>query len=123
MLAKRVVISLTSDGSGNCTAYSDVVSGTVQEVRYVNTSFTGTPAFTVTSEAAGQTIWAETVATTSLSRAPRQATHLNTSGAAALYAAGGTAVLEPIAVGTDRIKVVVSGAGATKVAALHVFLV
>lgn len=46
-------------------------------------------------------------------RAPRQPTH-STAGVAALYTAGGTAVGDRIALGRDRIKIVVGSGGNTK---------
>jgi hypothetical protein len=50
--------------------------------------------------------------------APRQATH-STAGAAALYAAAGTAVNDKIALANDRIKIVIASGGNTKTGVFH----
>ena len=39
---------------------------------------------------------------------------------AALYASGGVAVLDRIAIGGDRLKIVVDGGGVSKTGTLHV---
>jgi hypothetical protein len=52
--------------------------------------------------------------------APRQATH-GVDGAAALYAAGGTAVFTPIAV-NERLTVTIANGGASKAATLWLVL-
>jgi hypothetical protein len=120
--AERIVIPLTTDASGDCTAYSDRnVTGRVLTVRYVKTDFADGVDFTVTAEATGESIWAESNVNASATRAPRQATH-STAGAAALYAAGGTAVNDHLVLANDRIKVVVAQGGNVKTGALHVVI-
>lgn len=118
---QRLAIPITTDGSGDATAYSPVVTGLVSQIRYVKTDFVDGVDFTVTSEATGETIWAETNVNASATRAPRQAAH-TTAGAAALYASGGEAVLVPIGVAGDRIKIVVASGGASKTGTVHIVL-
>lgn len=118
---ERHAIALTTDGTGAATGYSPVVTGVVSQIRYVKADFENGVDFTVTAEATGETIWAETDVNASATRAPRQATH-STAGAAALYADAGEAVLAPIAVARDRIKVVVASGGAAKTGTVHVIL-
>lgn len=112
--AQRITVSVTTDSSGDATAYSAVVPyGLLSQVRYNKTDFANGSTFTITSEATGETLWAESAVNASATRAPRQATH-STAGAAALYAAGGAAVLDKIAIVNDRIKIVVASGGDTK---------
>lgn len=115
---QRETVTVTTDASGDATAYSGPVTGRILTVRYVKTDFANGSTFTLTSEATGETIWTEAAVNASATRAPRQATH-STAGAASLFAAGGTAVTDHIAVANDRIKIVVSAGGNTKTGVFH----
>ena len=119
--AQRHAVTLTTDASGDATGYTPMVTGRISQIRYVKTDFADGVDFTVTSEATGETIWAETNVNSSATRAPRQATH-GTDGTAALYAAGGAAVQAPIALANDRVKIVVASGGDTKTGTVHVVL-
>lgn len=119
MYAERHVVSLTTDGSGDVTGYTPVVTGRILAIHYVKTDFTDGVDFTVTAEATGETIWAESNVNASATRAPRQATH-STAGAASLYAAGGAAVNDRITLARDRVKIVVAQGGNAKTGAVHV---
>lgn len=121
MYAERHVVNLTTDGSGNATGYTPVVTGRILGIRYVKTDFADGVDFTVTAEATGESIWAESDVNASATRSPRQATH-TTAGAAALYASGGVAVLGHIVVVQDRVKVVVASGGNGKTGAVHVIV-
>lgn len=117
---KKVSVSLTTDSSGDATAYSEEVNGLVGQVRYVKTDFANGVDFTVTDEATGATIWAESDVNASATRVPRQATH-TTAGVAATYN-GTAAVLDMIPV-AGRIKVVVAQGGDTKTGVVHFAIV
>jgi hypothetical protein len=119
--AERHVVSVTTAADGSATAYSPVVTGKISTVRYVKTNFADGVDFTITLEATGETVWAEENVNASTSRAPRQATH-TTAGVAALYAAGGSAVLDKIAVANDRIKIVIASGGNVTSGAFHIVL-
>lgn len=124
MYAERHAVSLTTDASGAATGYTPVVSGRVLGVRVVVPGSGGIEAtadITITAEATGQAILTLTNQNGSGSYYPRVPTH-DTAGAAALYAAGGTAVLDAIAVGQDRIKIVVAQGGDTKACTVHVLI-
>ena len=54
-------------------------------------------------------------------RRPRQATH-TTAGVAALYAGGGSAVLDKIALANDRVKIVIGSGGNAKTGAFHIVM-
>lgn len=113
MHVERHSVALATNGSGAATGYTPVVTGRVLSIQYVKTDFADGVTFAVTAEATGETIWSEAAVNASAVRRPRAPTHA-TTGAAALYAAGGAAVNEPIAVASDRIKIVVSSGGDTK---------
>jgi 3-polyprenyl-4-hydroxybenzoate decarboxylase len=105
-------VTVTTDASGDATAYSNPVNGLLSQARYVKTDFANGVDFTITAEATGETLWTEADVNASATRAPRQATH-STAGVAAAYASGGTAVNDMIAV-SGRIKIVVASGGDTK---------
>lgn len=120
-MPKRVTIAVITNASGDGTGYSEVVSGEIATVRYVKTDYANGSTMTITLEATGETILGELGINASATRAPRQATH-STAGAAALYAAAGTAVNDRVVAAKDRIKVVVAGGGDTKAGTFHVTL-
>jgi len=113
MPIKRYVVPVTTDADGNATVYSPVLTGRISAIHYVKTDFANGVDFAITAEATGETLWTEGNVDTSKSVAPRQATH-TTAGVAAVYAAGGSAVLAPIALAADRVKIVVASGGDTK---------
>lgn len=119
--AKRVVVPVTTAADGSATAYSEVVTGKLSQIRYVKTDFDNGSTFTITSEATGETLWAETGVNASATRATRQATH-TTAGVASLYAAAGLAVNDKIALADDRIKIVIAAGGNVKSGAFHFVL-
>lgn len=123
---RRLTVSVTTDADGNATAYSDAIEhGLLSQIRYVKPDsggFENGSSFTITAEATGETLWAESGVNASATRAPRQATH-SSAGAAALYASGGTAVNDKIALANDRIKVVVASGGNAKTGTFHFVLV
>lgn len=120
--AQRLTVAVTTNGSGAATAYSDPIQfGKLSQIRYVKTDFDDGSTITITCEATGETLWTESAVNASTTRAPRQATH-STAGAAALYAAGGTAVLDKIAIANDRIKIVIASGGATKTGTFYFVL-
>lgn len=116
--AQRLVVPVTTDGAGAATAYSPVVTGKLSQIRYVKTDFAAGVDFTITAEATGETLWTESNVDVDATRAPRQATH-STAGAAALYAAAGTAVNDKIALANDRVKIVIAAGGAATTGTFH----
>lgn len=121
--AQRLTVEVATDSGGDATVYSDVIPyGSLSQIRYVKTDFANGVDFTITLEATGETLWAESDVNASATRAPRQATH-GTDGAAALFAAAGAAVLDRVAIANDRIKIVVAQGGANKSGTFHFTLV
>lgn len=119
MALRRFVIPITVDASGDAEVYTPALYGHLESFRYVKDDFTDGVDFVCTLETTGETLWAEDSVNASATRYPRAATH-STAGAAALYASGGVAVLDRIAIGGDRIKIVVDGAGNATSGTLHV---
>ncbi len=112
-MLRRYAIAVTTASDGSATAYSPYFSGFIQDIQYVKTDFADGVDFTITAEAYGRTLWAENDVNAAAIRAPRQPTH-TTAGVASLYASGGTAVNDKIALSRDRVKVVIASGGATK---------
>ena len=118
-------ITLTTDASGNATAYSSVAHGDIRQMRYVpdgSTPLATGADLTITGEGSGLAITTLTdIGTSAVQWAPRQATH-TILGAASLYAAGGTAVTDRIALANERIKVVVAQGGNALTGVLSVWV-
>lgn len=111
MTARRFSVTALTDGSGNATVYSPYVSGFLQSIQYVKTDYTDGVDFTITAEATTETLWTEANVNAAKVCRPRAATH-STAGVAALYASAGTAVNDRIALGRDRVKIVIGSGGA-----------
>ena len=77
--------------------------------------------FTVTAEMSGLAVLTVTNESGSNTYYPRAGT-VSTANAAALYAAGGTAVNDRIPVAQERVKIVVAQGGATKSGRFHVYI-
>jgi len=123
MHVKRHTVSITTDSSGDATVYTDVIDyGEIKQIRYAKTDFADGVDFVVSLENTGVIVWDEDDVNTSGTRCPQQATHLNTTGAAALYAGGGSAVLRPVVVAGERIKVVVAAGGDTKTGTVYIWI-
>ena len=114
---QRLPVTVTTDGDGAATAYSEAVTGKLSQIRYVKGDFADGVDFTITSEATGETLWAQNDVNASATVAPRQATH-TTAGVAALYAAT-FAVNDKIGLANDRVKIVIASGGAAKGGTFH----
>lgn len=116
---QRQRLSLTTNATGDATGYFDkAVVGKIRQIVYTKdgtTPLDNGSTITFTNETTGESIWTEANVNASAVRAPRIPTH-STAGAASLYAGSGTAVNDHIAVGGDRVKVVIASGGNTKIA-------
>lgn len=122
--AQRVRMDVTTAADGSATVYSEPVTGKLSQIRYVKPGaggFDNGSTITFTNETTGETLWSESNVNASATRAPRQALH-GTDGAAALHAAGGTALIDKIALAGDRIKLVIASGGNAKTATFYVML-
>ena len=112
---------MTTSSGGAFTGYTtDNVNGVIHQIKYTKTDFADGSTMTLTGENSGLAIWAQTGMNASTTFAPRQATH-TTAGVATTYD-GTRAVLAPIAVGGERLKIVVTSGGANKTGALDIWV-
>lgn len=118
---ERHTVTLTTDGSGDAVGYTPVLSGEIRQIIYTKTDFADTVDPVISVESTGEIVWDEDNVTASAVRAPRIATHSN-AGVAALYAGGGSAVLDRIFVVRDRIKCLVANGGASKTGAFTIIV-
>lgn len=121
---KRFKVTLTTAADGTVTGYTPRTSGKIHQIEYVKdgvNGFANGVDFTVTGEATGVGIWAESDVNASAVRSPRLATH-TPAGAASLYAAGGTPVQDKIGLANDRVKIAVAQGGNAKVGTFHVLI-
>lgn len=112
-MLRKFTIALTTNGSGAATGYSPYLSGYIHAIQYVKTDFADGVDFTITADVTGEAILSLTDQNSATIIRPRAATH-STAGVAAVYASGGTAVNDRIALGRDRVKVVIAQGGDTK---------
>ncbi len=117
-------VSITTDASGDATAYTGVVNGYVHAIQYVpdgTAPYDATADVTITGETTGIAVTTLTNVAAALTTYPRAATH-DQANAAALYAAAGTAVRDRVPIAAERIKLVIAQGGATKTGVWHVIL-
>lgn len=111
MAVRKHSVTALTNGSGDVTVYSPYISGFLESIQYVKNNYTDGVDFTITAEATTETLWTESNVNAAKVARPRAATH-STAGVAALYASGGTAINDRIAIGRDRVKIVVGSGGA-----------
>jgi hypothetical protein len=121
---KRYKVSCTVAADGSLTAYTPRLSGLLYAVHYVPDGvapFDNTVDMTITSEATGQSLVSRSNVAAAFVANPRVPTS-DAAGTAALYAAGGTAIQDKIALANDFIKIVLAQGGNAKKGVFH-FLV
>jgi hypothetical protein len=117
MAITRFRIAVTTDAAGAFTGYTQgAVNGIVQHVQYTpdatNPLATGAD-LDITGEVTAIVVANhDNIGVTAFTKAYRQATH-GVDGAAALYAAAGSAVLDKIAIAGERLKLVIAQGGNT----------
>lgn len=107
-IRSTVVVTTLADGSA--TAFSDTITGSLSTIIYTKNNFSNGAVLLITAESTGEVLWSQTSVNATATIAPRQPVS-TTLGAAALYAAGGTAILDKIVLINDRAKIVLTGAG------------
>lgn len=113
---RRLKLEVITAADGTATAYMTRTSGKICSIHYVKdaqTAFADGVDFVVTTEETGETIWNEANVNASTARYPRGAVQ-TPQGAPVLYAAGGTAVTDKIAISNDRLKFVIAQGGNAK---------
>ena len=112
--AQRLKEKAKTDSAGSVTIFIGPFSGEIVSVEYVKSDYDNGSTFAVSLETTGQVVWNESNVDASTIRAPRQLSHLNTSGAVAEYAAAGSDVLVPIVGAGDRLKIAITSGGSEK---------
>lgn len=110
MATRRFTVAAVVAADGTGTFYSPYLSGLLESIQYVKTDYANGVDFTITAEATGETLWTESDVNAAVTKRPRAAVH-STAGVAALYASGGTAVTDKIALSRDRVKIVIASGG------------
>lgn len=105
-------VTITTDASGDATAYIDAGVGYLQTIIYTKVDFANGVDFTITGEDSGLTLWTESDVNASKTVFPRSSTQ-DVNGADLLYAASGTKVGGKILL-TERIKIVIAQGGNAK---------
>lgn len=114
---KLLKANIVTAADGSATVYTAKASGKVHSVHYVKdgaTAFTDGVDFAVTAEETGENIWTEANVNASGVRYPRAPTHTQAGVAAGIYATGGAAVADKVAIANDRIKIVIAQGGNAK---------
>lgn len=121
---KRYKVTVTTAADGSATAYTPRLSGELHAIQYVphgSTPFDNTADFTITSEATGESLLTRTNVTAAVNARPRVPVSA-ADGTASLYASGGTAVQDKVALANDRVKIVIAQGGNAKVGYFHVLV-
>jgi hypothetical protein len=122
MYAERHLVTITTDADGDGVGYTPEITGRVVSIQYVKPSSGGYADgvdFTIVGETTSQGLWTKTNVDLATTVAPRQATH-TTAGVAALYATGGTAVLDYVVLAKERVKITVASGGNAAVGSFYV---
>jgi hypothetical protein len=121
---RRYTITPVTAADGSATFYSPLLSGKIYAIHYVKNGSTPYAAgvdFTITAQLTGENIWTESNVDASVTVRPRAATH-TTAGVAALYAGGGSAVLDYIPLASDKVKIVIANGGDTKTGKFYIMV-
>jgi hypothetical protein len=125
MFLERFEVSITVDASGNGSGFTPIATGHIEAIRYVpdaSSPYATGVDVTVTGETSGIAIVTVTNAgTVAIDVYPRAAV-ASIANAAALFAAGGTAVLDKIPIAGERIKIALSQGGVSTTGKFHVFV-
>lgn len=118
MTVRRFSIAVPLSSGGAAEVYSPKLSGKLISINYSKDNYSNGVDFVITAEASGETLWSEENVNATSTRHPRAATH-GITGAAALYASGGTAVNGYLTLGQDRIKIVIANGGTSTSGTFH----
>lgn len=112
MQVSRFEVPMTTNSGGNASGFTPNFSGELLAVHLIVPGSGGISGgnIAVTSEATGEPVLSLANQSASSFNYPRAATQTVT-GAASLYASGGAAVNDRIALGDDRLKIAVTAGG------------
>lgn len=112
MAIRKFTVTVTT-ATATGTGYTPYLSGYIESVQYIkpgSNSYSNGVDATITADVTGEAIVTLTDMNASTIVHPRTATH-TTAGVAAVYASGGTGVLNRVAVSRDRVKVAIAQGG------------
>lgn len=121
---KRYKVEVTTAADGSATAYSPRLSGLLYAVHYVpdgSAAYDNTVDMTITDEATGQPLVSRSNVAAAFVANPRTPTSA-ADGTASLYAAGGTAIQDKIAIANSRVKIVLAQGGNAKTGDFHILV-
>lgn len=113
---RMITMDVAVDAAGNAAFTSPAMRGWVESIQYIKDG--GAPAyaagvdFTITDKVTGESLWTQLNVDASAIVRPRAALH-DTVGGARLYAAGGTAVTDKIAI-NGPILITIANGGVSK---------
>lgn len=114
MFVQRERLTVTTAADGTVVAKTTkYFTGEIRQIIYTKVDYADTVDFNVQVDDTNETVWNEANVTASKTVAPRTATH-STAGVAGLFASGGEAVKDRIAVANSRIKITIAGGGDAK---------
>ena len=120
MFGVKKTIALTTDASGDCTAYSDAVNGRILGIIYTKVDFDNGVDFTITLNTSGEAILTLTNQNVAAVFYPRVGVHDAVGAAATL---DGTRLLrDPVFAVDDKVKCVVAQGGNVKTGTITVIV-
>ena len=105
---ERIVVEVTTDGSGDAVAVSEPYTGIITAISYIKTDFATGVDFAIVGQDTGQGIWTELNVDASTIRYPRAAVHAAATGTAI---SGG---YSPIILLNERVQITIAQGGAAK---------
>ena len=117
---KRYKVTVVTAADGTATAYTPRLSGVLHAIEYVKTDYADGVDFTITDEATGKTLWAESNVNAAKVCLPRAATHTTVGVAATLD--GTVAALDKLPLANTRVKIVLAQGGNAKTGAFHLLV-
>lgn len=117
---EKHTVEVETDASGDFVGYTDAITGLLNRIQYVKDDLDSGTDIAITIEDTGESLWVQNNVSASAVVAPRIPTHIS-SGAGALYAAGGATVNDKIAIAKSRIKVVIAEGGNVKSGTFNFF--
>lgn len=120
MFAQKKTVSVTTDGSGAATAYSEALTGRILAIHYRKTDFADGVDFAITLENTGEGLWTEANVNAAAIRYPRAGVHGVDGVAATLN--GTQLVRDAVVAVQDRVKIIIASGGDTKAGAFDIIV-